>query len=163
MSDQLNLFPPMTSEDSPACISSQESRSGTTPSPSPDGLPINPSGQEAAPAAPSPQPVSAKRKTIRAIFGQTSFASSKHEDLSASLASRYRRLTASLGSTLYEITWTQRITPSGFSISAQRAQGRPTSAKGSIGALGWPTPNASNGSGGGQAARAGNPERSNEL
>src|SRR6187399_594687 len=140
MSDQLNLFPPMTSEDSPACISSQESRSGTTPSPSPDGLPINPSGQEAAPAAPSPQPVSAKRKTIRAIFGQTSFASSKHEDLSASLASRYRRLTASAGSTLYSLTWTQRLTPSGHSISAQRASALPTSAKDCIGALGWPTP-----------------------
>jgi|SRR6187399_2679886 len=163
MSDQLNLFPPTTSGDSPECISLQASLFGTTPSPLPDGPPTAPSGPAPALADPSPAPAKEPRKTIQGIFGQTSFASSKHEDLSASLASRYRRLTASLGSTLYEITWTQRITPSGFSIPAQRAQGRPTSAKGSIGALGWPTPNASNGSGGGQAARAGNPERSNEL
>ena len=192
MSDQLNLFPPTTSGDSPECISLQASLFGTTPSPLPDGPPTAPSGPAPALADPSPAPAKEPRKTIQGIFGQTSFASSKHEDLSASLASRYRRLTASAGSTLYEITWTQRITPSGFSIPAQRAQGRPTSARGSIGALGWPTPladesatarqdgaantlgrsahlagwptpNASNGSGGGQAARAGNPERSNEL
>jgi hypothetical protein len=64
---------------------------------------------------------------------------------------------------LYEITWTQRITPSGFSIPAQRGVGVRICARGSIGALGWPTPQVSDNTGGGQAKRAGDPKKSNNL
>jgi hypothetical protein len=61
--------------------------------------------------------------------------------LQSSLASRLRAKTASLGSTLYKLTWKERATPSGRSIPALRASARPTSDKGSIGPeSGWPTP-----------------------
>ena len=46
---------------------------------------------------------------------------------------------ASLGSTMFSITWKARHTPSGRLIPAQRARAVPTSASGSIGQLGWPT------------------------
>mgnify|MGYP003520120273 FL=1 len=60
--------------------------------------------------------------------------------LQSSLASRLRAKTASLGSTLYKLTWKERATPSGRSIPALRASARPTSDKGSIGPeSGWPT------------------------
>src|SRR6188474_2160088 len=140
MSGQFSLFNREISTDIPSATSSPGSESGATPSGGPASATISPAGPEAAPAARSQRREKGKRKTIRAIFGQTSFVSSKHEDLSASLGSRYRRLTASAGSTLYELTWTQRITPSGFSIPAQRGRGRRISASGSIGEQGWPTP-----------------------
>ena len=145
---QLEMFPQETSTDIPSATSLPVWESGPTLSGSPDGPMIAKSGPAPVPADHSPAPAKEKRKTIQGIFGQTSFASSRHEDLSASLASRYRRLTGSAGSTLYSIKWTQRLTPSGRSIASQRASALPTSAKGSIGALGWPTPMAGDGEGG---------------
>lgn len=53
------------------------------------------------------------------------------------LASRLQALTALHGSTLYRLTWKQRITPAGRSIPALRASVPRTSDKG---CTGWPTP-----------------------
>ena len=47
----------------------------------------------------------------------------------SSLDSKLRRRTDFLGSTLYNLTWKKRDTPSGLSISALRASARRTSAK----------------------------------
>ena len=49
---------------------------------------------------------------------------------------------ASLGSTMFSITWKARHTPSGRLIPAQRARAVHTSASGSIGQLGWVSPTA---------------------
>ncbi len=54
----------------------------------------------------------------------------------SSLVSRLQARTASLGSTLYKLTWKERATLAGQSISALRASVRRTSAKDS----GWVTP-----------------------
>jgi hypothetical protein len=142
MSDQLPMFGQTTSEDTPSAISSPGSVSGPTRSVSPDGRTKGKSGPAPVPANLSARPVKAKRSTMKGIFGQSSFDSSKHEDLSYALASKLRPLTDSLGSTLFNLTWTVRITPAGRSISALRASEPLT--EGSV-FIGWPTPNTPSG------------------
>jgi hypothetical protein len=137
MKDQLPIFDRTNSEDTPSAISLPELESGPTLSGSPDGQTTAKSGPEAVPANPSARPAKAKRSTTKGIFGQTSFVSSKHEDLSFALASRLRPLTDSLGSTLFSLTWMTRATPAGRSISALRASEPLT--EGSV-FIGWPTP-----------------------
>lgn len=85
------------------------------------------------------------------ISGQASIGSSKSADLQSSLESRLRARTQTLGSTLYRLTWKPWATPSGPSRSRLRASVLRTSETGSTG---WPTPQAQDGSGGGQAKRA---------
>ena len=137
MSDQLSMFEPTTSEDTPSAISSPASESGATPSVSPDGPTTEKSGPDRARVSLSARRVKAKRSTTKGIFGQISFVSSKHEDLSFALGSKLRPLTDSLGSTLFSLTWMTRITPAGRSISALRASEPLT--EGSV-FIGWPTP-----------------------
>lgn len=137
MNDQLPLFNPTTCEDTPNAISSPASGSGLTPCDSPGGPTTAKSGPDHVPASRSARPVKAKRSTTKGIYGQSSFDSSRHEDLSFALASRLRPLTDSLGSTLFSLTWMTRITPAGQSISALRASEPLT--EGSV-FIGWPTP-----------------------
>lgn len=139
MSGQLEMFGPTISEDIGSATSSPGSEPGATPSDSRDGQTIAKSGPDPVPASHSARPESTKRSTTKGIFGQLGFNCSRHDDLSYALASRYRRLTDSLGSTLFELTWMTRVTPAGFSIPAQRASEPRT--EGSV-FIGWPTPNA---------------------
>ena len=67
--------------------------------------------------------------------------SSASADLTLSLVSKLQAKTALVGSTLYNLTWKQRATPAGRSISALRASARRISDNGSGGlGQGWPTP-----------------------
>jgi hypothetical protein len=154
MSDQLSMFGPTSSEDSGSVISLPESESGPTLCVSPDGPTTGKPGPEAAPASRSARPAKEKRSTTRGIFGQTGFLSSPHDDLSWSLASRFRQSTGSLGSTLFTLTWVTRITPAGHSICALRASERPTDGSGCIG-LPWTTPQKHDAQGPGSAERVG--------
>lgn len=122
-------------------ISLRASGSGRTASASPDGPTTAPSGPGPAPASPSPRRAKAKASTTSATSGLTSTGSSESASLASSLASRLRARTALRGSTLYVLTWKDRATPSGPSISALRASVRRTSdsASGSP-QSGWPTP-----------------------
>jgi hypothetical protein len=139
MSDQFTMFGPTISSPIASVISSPESESGATPCDSPDGKTNAKSGPDRAPASHSRTPEKKKRSTTRGIFGQSGFLSSEHDDLSYALASRLRPLTDSLGSTLFTLTWTTRITPAGRSICALRASERRT---GDSVCIGWPTPRA---------------------
>jgi hypothetical protein len=139
MNDQFDLWGQTTYEDTGSAISSPESESGVTPCASPDGRMIEKPGHSPAPASHSARRAKEKRSTTKGIFGQRSFASSRHDDLSYALANRYRASTASLGSTLFSLTWTERITPLGRSIPALRASAPRTPA---TGFTSWPTPNA---------------------
>jgi hypothetical protein len=142
MNDQLPMFDPPIWTDTPNVISSPESGYGASLSgASPDGQTTGQSGPAPAPASRSARQAGAKRSTTKGIYGQSSFVSSRHEILSASLASKYQALTASLGSTLYKVTWITRVTPAGHSIPAQRASAHRTS--GSV-CIGWPTPQEDN-------------------
>ena len=137
MSDQLPMFEQMTSPNTLSATSSPESVSGPTRSVKRDGPMTAKSGPAPVPVNPSVRPAKAKRSTTTGTFGQSSFVSSKHEDLSFALASRLRPLTDSLGSTLFNLTWMTRATPAGRSISALRASEPLT--EGSV-FIGWPTP-----------------------
>ena len=139
MNDQLPMFDPMSCEDIPSVTSSPASESGPTRSGSPAGPTTAKSGRAAVPASHSARPEKARRSTTKGIYGQSSFDSSKHDDLSFALASKLRPLTDSLGSTLFALTWTVRVTPAGRSISALRASEPRT--EGSV-FIGWPNPNA---------------------
>lgn len=73
-------------------------------------------------------------------YGPRSSISSKSTVLQRFLENKLRRKTASLGSTLYRLTWKERITPLGRAIFALRASALRTSVSVSIGQLsGWNT------------------------
>jgi hypothetical protein len=78
---------------------------------------------------------------MNVISGQNSSASLKSRILSQSLANRLRLMTDSLGSTLFRLTWKDRVTPSGRLIPQLAASGLPTGDKGSTG-VPWTTPQA---------------------
>ena len=84
-------------------------------------------------------------------FGPTSTGSSKSAALQSSLENKLRARTQSLGSTLYKLTWKPWVTPLGRSRFRLRVSVRRTSETGSTG---WPTPQTSDSTGGGQAKRA---------
>ena len=68
-------------------------------------------------------------------YGPRSSILSKSAVLQRFLENKLRRKTASLGSTLYRLTWKERITPSGRAIFALRASVLRTSVSVSIGQL----------------------------
>ena len=145
MSDQMRLW------GSPKCISSPVSACGVTPCAGQDGRMIDRYGPEVAPASHSHAPERGPASTIAATFGLKCSDSSPSADLSWSLASRLRARTASLGSTLYKLTWKERVTPAGRSIPALRASVLRTSGKD---CTGWPTPCQQAGPNGGTAQGA---------
>lgn len=72
--------------------------------------------------------------------GRLSTGTSHSADLARCLVSKLAPMTASLGSTLYRLTWSARTTPLGRSIPALRASARPTSGSDFTG---WRSPAAS--------------------
>ena len=101
------------------------------------GLTIAERGQVAALVSLSPRQAKALGLLTSGTSGQPSIISSLSAGLQSSLASRLRARTASLGSTLYALTWKPRATPQGVPICALRASARRTSDSASTG---WPTP-----------------------
>lgn len=80
----------------------------------------------------------------------------RSEALSFAIAEKLKEKTDSLGSTLYNLTWKTRTTPSGRSIPALRASALRTSGNGSISELsGWPTPHLNSATGAGTQGRDG--------
>jgi len=105
------------------------------------GLTIDQFGQALAPANLSAAQAKAAGLLTSGIYGQPGSTSSlrQSQELSQYLASRLRAKTASLGSTLYKLTWKERATPSGRLISALRASVRRTSGND---CSSWVTPSA---------------------
>jgi hypothetical protein len=131
----------------------QASASGATRSVKPVGPTTAPSGPDPALASLSARQAKAQGLMTSGTYGHTSTGSSRSAALQSSLASRLQARTASLGSTLYKLTWKERATPSGRSIPALRASARPTSDKGSIGLEhGWATPRSTDGDKGSRTA-----------
>jgi hypothetical protein len=139
MSGQLSMFEEATCEDSRNATSSPASESGPTPSGSQGGPTTAQSGPEAAPASRSQQQDVKVASVMSAISGRTGKGSLASATLTLSLASRLQAVTDSLGSTLFALTWKQRVTPSGRSIPALRGSGRRTSGSD---CTSWPTPQA---------------------
>ena len=111
------------------------SEAGRSPSNSLDGK--DQSGRDRVPASPSPSRESGGLQMTLGTFGPNGFASSASAVLGLSLASRLRRVTDTLGSTLFTLTWRVVVTPSGRSLPLLRGSGRRTS---DTGFTSWPTP-----------------------
>ena len=118
-------------------ISSPESAFGPTPSDGPAGLMTALCGPAHALASLSATQAKEMGLLTSGIYGHTSCTSSASAALQSSLASKLQAKTASLGSTLWRLTWKARTTPLGRSICALRASAHPTS---DSGCTGWPTP-----------------------
>ncbi len=129
----------MTSEDLPNATFSPELASGHIPCASPDGLTVAPSGQVPAPASHSASQENAGDSMTPATCGPHGASSLRSAHLTLSLVNRLQAKTASHGSTLYNLTWKRRNTPSLLSIFVLRASVRRTSGNASSG---WPTPTA---------------------
>jgi hypothetical protein len=117
----------MTSETSSSIISSRVSESGRELYEMQDGLTIEWCGPEAAPASLSARQAKALGLWTSGTYGQPGSGSSSSIALTSSLASRLQASLASRGSTLFRLTWKERTTPSGRSISALRASALRTS------------------------------------
>lgn len=127
-----------------SAISSRGSAYGATPYVAPDGRMIAPSGQGHAPANLSARQAKDRGLLMSGIYGPRSTISSASAALQSSLASRLQAKTALLGSTLFKLTWKERVTPAGRSIPALRASVRRISDNECIG---WQTPRATEGMG----------------
>ena len=137
MSDQLSMFDLMISETTHNAIFSQASASGPTPCAAPDGPTTDLSGQAAARASLSPRQAKEKGLLTSGTYGRTGTISSSSAALRTSLESRLQARTALIGSTLFKLTWKERVTPAGRSICALRASALRTSGNG---CSSWPTP-----------------------
>jgi hypothetical protein len=126
-----------TSGDSPSATGSPASEYGVTHYATLDGQMILPFGQAVAPAKVSVQAGSGKASQISVTYGPHGFGSFWSAVLTQSLASRLRAKTDSLGSTLFRLTWKERVTPSGRVIPRLVALAVRTSAKD---CTSWPTP-----------------------
>lgn len=137
MSDQMSLL------DLLSATSSQGLASGHTPCEAPDGQTTVLYGQDRVRASLSARQAKEQGLMMSGTCGQLFTTSSASADLQSSLVSKLQAKTASVGSTLYSLTWKQRATPAGRSISALRASARRISDNGSGGLEhGWATPQA---------------------
>jgi hypothetical protein len=131
----------MTFEDMFSATSSPESESGPMRSGEQDGQMTDPSGPDHALASLSARQAKELGFLTSGTSGRTGTISSASAELQLSLESRLRQKTASLGSTLYKLTWKHRATPLGLQICALRASVRRTSDSDSGLLLSsWPTP-----------------------
>lgn len=149
MSDLFARWILRTSKVSLNATSSQASASGATRSDLPDGPTIDPSGQVPALASLSARQAKERGLLTSGTFGPRSTTSSASAALQLSLANRLRAKTVSRGSTLYKLTWKDRVTPAQQPICALRASARRTSDSASTG---WPTTGMMDGNRAGTAA-----------
>jgi hypothetical protein len=142
----------------PSAISSQALASGRMPSGEPDGQTTVRYGPDPVHANLSPWLARVLGCPMSGTYGRPSTGTSRSTALSSSLESRLRQRTALLGSTLFKLTWKTQATPSGRSLPLLRASVLPTSVTARTGQedvrTGWPTPQTSDSTGGGQAKRA---------
>ena len=144
MSDQMNFKNLLN------VTSSRGLESGATLSGPQGGLTTDQSGRAHVPANLSARAAQERGCLTSGTSGLTGTTSSRSAALQRSLESRLRAKTASVGSTLYKLTWKERTTPSGLSICALRGGVRLTSGNvyGS-----WPTPATRDHKGGYQGGR----------
>lgn len=129
--------------------SSQVSESGLMRFALPDGTMTDPFGLDRAPVNLSATQAKEMGLMMSGTSGHTGFTSSISVALSQSLVSRLQAQTASIGSTLFKLTWKTRVTPAQRLISALRASALRTSDKDcglsqpeEMQLKGWATPSA---------------------
>ena len=154
MSDQKNFLNLLSA------TSSQGLASGAVPSEAQDGQTIDQFGPDPARVNLSAVQADERGLLTSGISGPIGTTSSKSAALQQSLESKLQARTASVGSTLYKLTWKQRTTPLGRSISARRASVLRTSGNASGS---WPTPTTRDHKGGYQGGRIRNGKLSTDT
>lgn len=135
----------MTSSPTPSATSSPASAFGPMPFAEPAGQMIDLFGPVPVRANLSPRQAKALGLLISGTYGRPGITSSKSAALQSSLVSRLQARLACSGSTLFRLTWRQRVTPSGRLISALRGWALPM---GDSGCISWPTPTVTDARGG---------------
>src|SRR5580692_9161814 len=141
MSEVSKTSCPVICEDLPSATSLRASESGPTPCAVQGGPTIALYGPEAARANLSARQAKEAGLLTSGTYGPRSITSSASVRLETSLVNRLVAKTALLGSQLFRLTWKQRDTPLGVSISALRASVRRISDKD---CTSWPTPSVHN-------------------
>jgi len=141
MSETFGMFGQRTLLDLPNVISSPESELGPTPCVVPVGPMIDAAGPAPALASLSARAAKEKGLLTSGTYGRRGSISSASADLQWSMASRLREVTAKLGSTLFRLTWKEKVTRFHRSIYRLRASGRRTSGREFTS---WPTPESLN-------------------
>ena len=136
------MLEPVILPDTCSAISSPALAAGVTPCASPDGPRTDLFGRAVAHASLSAQPVPGGALPTNAISGLPGSTSSASAALTLSLVSRLKQRLTTDGSTLFNLTWKQKVTPAGRLVSRLAASGRRTSDK-DFGL--WQTPKALDG------------------
>ena len=123
----------------PSAIFSRASGAGAMPCASLAGQMTAPCGRAPVRVNLSARQAKERGLLMSGTFGPRSSISSASAALTRSLVSRLRAKTVSFGSTLYNLIWRERVTPSGRLIPALRATARRIS---DSACTGWLTPSA---------------------
>lgn len=126
-----------TSTATNSATSSPAAACGATRCVSPAGPTIVRHGPGHARANLSPRQAKAQGLLTSGTYGRLGSTSSRSIALTSSLASRLRVLTASSGSSLFTLTWKERVTPSGLVIPVLRAS---VPRKSASDFTSWPSP-----------------------
>jgi len=137
MTDQFQMSDLPTWLVTPNATSSRVSEDGPWPSDSQDGLTTDPSGPAVAHASLSASQARDMGWLTSGTYGRIGSILYGHCDLTPSLVSRLKQRLTTGGSTLFKMTWKEKVTPSRQSVSLLRASGLRISGSDSGS---WPTP-----------------------
>ena len=137
MSVQYSMFGRTSLASTPNYTCSAGLAPGPTPSEAPDGPTTDPSSPSPARASLSARQAQAADLLTSGTSGPQPSTSSSSSDLARSLVSKLRAKLASRGSTLFSLTWRERVTPAQRSIYRLAASAHRTSGSG---CGSWPTP-----------------------
>jgi hypothetical protein len=137
------MLNPTSLKNLPSVIFSPGSVSGPTPCGALGGLTVAEFGRVVAPVNLSARQAKGLAFLTSGIYGPPGSTSLHSASLASCLVNRLQVRTASLGSTLYKLTWKERVTPAGRLISALRASVLRISGSGpGLPLKGWNTPSA---------------------
>lgn len=139
MSDPLPMSRPTIWQGTHNATSSPGSEGGALPCALPGGVTTALSGRVAALASLSASQAKEQGLLTSGTYGPTGSTLSGQSGLKQSLVSRLTQRSSTGGSTLFKMTWKEKATPSGRSISLLRASAHRTSDSDSGS---WPTPKA---------------------
>ena len=137
MNAVLPKSPPPTLPDTRSATSSPALAAGVSPSDLPAGQTLDLFGRVVAPVSPLAGPGKAKAGVTIDTSGRIGRGSSASVALSRFLANRLKARLPTAGSTLFQMTWNEKVTPSGRHVSLLRVSGHRTGGNGSGS---WPTP-----------------------
>ncbi len=146
MTDQFQMSSLPSWLATPSATSSRASGAGPWPSDSQDGLTTDECGPAVVHASLSASQAKERGLLTSGTYGRIGSILYGHCDLTPSLVSRLKQRLTTGGSTLFKMTWKEKVTPSRQSVSLLRASGLRISGSDSGS---WPTPCQQDGPNGG--------------